>query len=112
MPDVTHPLILCEKKIAPHSLEVPNQLDLDDTHTIPLLGLLTSLPHHDGPTSQQDAKLLVDVVGDLLDSGSLPRPALITVAKSAEDHYTPTTEAAYLEEAVLDMVKNATFIKL
>jgi len=86
-------------------LRIPNQLAEDDTHTVPLLGLLTSLPHHDTPGYREDAEDLLASFADLLKEEALPRPALITVARSAEDHYTPNGEAQKLERAVVGAVR-------
>ena len=86
-------------------VEVPNRLNHEETHTVPLLGMLTSLPHHDSPGYAEDAAALLACFQDLATAGVLPRPALVTVARSAEDHYTPAGMVERFEQDVLSAVK-------
>ena len=82
---------------------VPNRLgDTGDTHSVPLLGLLTSLPHHDTPEAWRgDADGLLASLCDFVSSKELPQPRLVTVARSGEDHYTPPKEVGRFEKAVI-----------
>jgi hypothetical protein len=63
----------------------------------------SSLPEH--ASTREEAQTMVNAVGAFL--RTIPsRPALITVARSVDDGYTPVCDAEWLLAAVLDMLNS------
>ncbi|XP_029446360.1 UPF0489 protein C5orf22 homolog isoform X2 [Rhinatrema bivittatum] len=86
-----------------HSLK--NRLDLPDYEMVHQAGLTcdySELPHHVSTEQQIDG--LVQSVKHLLKN--LPKPVLVTVARSSLDDYCPSEQVDLIQKKVLDVLKS------
>eukprot|EP00033_Pygsuia_biforma_P000868 GCRY01001007.1.p1 GENE.GCRY01001007.1~~GCRY01001007.1.p1 ORF type:complete len:429 (-),score=58.45 GCRY01001007.1:8-1294(-) len=78
-------------------------LSTSQLETLKEYGELTSLPHH--RSSPREVGSLIAALRAALQHTGLPRPTIITIARSVEDEYTPPADVDAIQDSVLEMLQ-------